>query len=86
MGIDYRIRVKWDNETKTWQKITEEVSLENTKILEKQNNYTGFFNTNDSMPLRYEVDSFYPNHSCCFVTIPSFNKLSQAIYFGIFCN
>jgi hypothetical protein len=34
MGIDYRIRVKWDNETKTWQKITEEVSaLENTKIL-----------------------------------------------------
>jgi hypothetical protein len=22
------------------------------------------------MPLRYEVDPFYPNHSCCFVTIP----------------
>jgi len=68
-GIDYRIRVLWDNTTKSWHKIVEDVSaFENTRILDENKNYTNFFNKNDSTPTR-GVNSYYPT-PCCYVTIP----------------
>jgi hypothetical protein len=70
-GIDYRVRVPWDNNTKTWQMIIEKVSnSEKTKIIFQDNNYTGFFNKDDSIPNLFQIDSWYPTHSCCYVSIP----------------
>lgn len=70
-GIDYRVRVPWDNNTKTWQMIIEKVSKsERTKIIFQDRNYTEFFNKNDSTQEFFQIDSWYPTHSCCFVSIP----------------
>jgi hypothetical protein len=69
-GIDYRVIIKWDNSSKRWQKIFEETSsLGNTRYLDLVNNYTGFFNKNDSTHQFYNTGSYYPN-PCCYVTIP----------------
>ena len=71
LGIDYRIRVIWDNGTKTWNEIIEQVSKsETTKIIYQNNNFTNFFNKNDSFPPWRQINSWYPTHSCCYVNIP----------------
>jgi hypothetical protein len=68
-GTDYRIRVLWDNTTKTWHKLVEELSPSGrSRVLDEDKNYNNFFNKNDSMPVT-SVQSYYGN-PCCYVSIP----------------
>ena len=51
LGVDYRAKVLWNNDTKKWESILEEVSAnEIVKILQKNENYTNFFQKYDEDP------------------------------------
>jgi hypothetical protein len=70
-GVDYRVKIQWNNATKSWQEIIEEVSmLETVKILHQDNNFTGFFKKDDNFPHainNVSLNSWYLGSNCCYV-------------------
>lgn len=66
LGIDYRVKVLWNNETENWEKIIEQVSPnEHNRILSKVNNFTDFFPKNDGLS-PFFTKYYYPDQ-CCFI-------------------
>jgi hypothetical protein len=46
-GIDYKLEISWNNQSKTWSKVLEEWSpFGETRILSHLSNYTGFYGPN----------------------------------------
>lgn len=68
LGIDYRAKVLWNNDTKTWERIIEEVSTdERNRILNKIDNYTDFFHNSENESILVGKN-YYPE-PCCYVSI-----------------
>ena len=45
---DYAVIIEWNNDTNTWNRIVMEFSHDNAKVLERNDNYTGFFNKDNN--------------------------------------
>jgi hypothetical protein len=66
LGIDYRAKIFWNNNTKSWEKIIEQVSQEeHNRILSKDINFTNFFPKNDNYS-NFFTKNYYPEE-CCFI-------------------
>ena len=66
LGIDYRAKILWNNNTKSWEKIIEQVSPEeHNRILSKDINFTNFFPKNDNYSSFFNKN-YYPEE-CCFI-------------------
>jgi hypothetical protein len=74
LGIDYRAKILWNNNTKSWEKIIEQVSPEeHNRILSKDINFTNFFAKNDNYSSFFNKN-YYPEE-CCFINFPIDLKL-----------
>jgi len=69
LGIDYRVRVQWNNLTKLWENVVEKVAPdESVRAIYYNKNYSGFLNENKSYPLADKsTNSWFPSDCCNYI-------------------
>jgi hypothetical protein len=69
-GIDYKLEIAWDNDTKSWTKILEKWSPNgDTKTISLEKNHTGFFEKDKKfveIPLELRLLDFPPKYKIAF--------------------
>jgi len=68
LGIDYRVRVQWNNLTKLWENVVEKVAPdESVRIVYYNKNYS-VLNQNNSYPLADKsTNSWFPSDCCNYI-------------------